>query len=179
MTWRREQDITQQRARVSASLASMLEIYKTFDQEDGQSAAKKPRAVPDHCWPQGGIPGAGLAEVSSPGKSRPRRPGGNQPRTWPLLKLEEDSKSDMQYMQRASHLLEALLLRIDESAKILDNLRQEQSESTKNRTLWRRGEILKATGSADRQRAALQSAARRLEARWVSDAGLRQHSGRF
>ena len=40
MTWRREQDITQQRARVSASLASMLEIYKTFDQEDGQSAAK-------------------------------------------------------------------------------------------------------------------------------------------
>ena len=141
---------------------------------------KKPRAVPDHCWPQGGIPGAGLAEVSSPGKARPRRPGGNQPRTWPLLKLEEDSKSDMQYMQRASHLLEALLLRIDESSKILDNRQEKIRKHKKIVRFEDEREILKAIGgSADRQGAALQWAARRLEARWVSDAGLRQHFGRF
>ena len=71
----------------------------------------------------------------------------------------------MQYMQRASHLLEALLLRIDESAKILDNLRQEKIRKHKIVHFEDGREILKATGSADRQRAALQSAARRLEAR--------------
>ena len=86
----------------------------------------------------------------------------------------------MQYMQRSSHLLEALLLRIDESAKILDNRQEKIRKHKKIVRFEDEREILKAIGgSADRQGAALQWAARRLEARWVSDAGLRQHFGRF
>ena len=74
-----------------------------------------------------------------------------------LLKLEEDSKSDMQYMQRASHLLEALLLRIDESAKILDNRQENIRKHKKIVRFEDEREILKAIGgSADRQGAALQ-----------------------
>ena len=63
----------------------------------------------------------------------------------------------MQYMQRVSHLLEALLLRIDESAKILDNRQEKIRKHKKIVRFEDEREILKAIGgSADRQGAALQ-----------------------
>ena len=50
---------------VMESAASMLEIYKTRPGRCGgpKKRCKKPQgAVPDHCWLQEEIPGAGLAE---------------------------------------------------------------------------------------------------------------------